>query len=295
MTPKISFQTLRAVARVICGDPALGSTEPISPYRTQRRLTEFFLEDLALERPETVEGTSRLSWTEAWLKAFNGTSQLRRIIEAAVRPVDFVDSDFDIAATVKHLNGLLNHDNLKLVKSGDRYILSSSSGVQLPDPTEAEIDILSDTYIQELAAKCDMRMADCDFEGAITVARTMLEAVLGELEECITGTRADYKGNMPKQFKAVSKLLRMDDERPDLDDRFKDVIRGLVMVANGLAPLRNKMSDGHARQRKPAPHHARVVVNAAKTVATFLIESYVYQIEKGLLPTSETSSQGDLT
>ena len=74
----------------------------------------------------------------------------------------------------------------------------------------------------------------------------------------------------------------MDDQRPDLDDRFKDVIRGLVMIANGLAPLRNKMSDGHARERKPAPHHARVVVNAAKTVSAFLVESYRYQKEKGV-------------
>jgi hypothetical protein len=56
------------------------------------------------------------------------------------------------------------------------------------------------------------------------------------------------------------------------------------MIANGLAPLRNKMSDGHARESKPAAHHARVVVNAAKTVSAFLVESYSYQIGKGLIP-----------
>jgi len=55
------------------------------------------------------------------------------------------------------------------------------------------------------------------------------------------------------------------------------------MIANGLAPLRNKMSAGHARERKPAAHHARVVVNAAKTVSAFLVESYSYQIGKGLI------------
>jgi hypothetical protein len=61
------------------------------------------------------------------------------------------------------------------------------------------------------------------------------------------------------------------------------MIKGLILVINGLAPLRNKMSDGHARSRKPAPHHARFAVNAAKTVAYFLVESYAYQLEKGLI------------
>jgi hypothetical protein len=76
---------------------------------------------------------------------------------------------------------------------------------------------------------------------------------------------------------AVAKLLRIDAARPDLDDRFKDVVRGLVSVVSGLAPLRNRISDGPARVRKPAPHHARFVVNASKTAALFLVESFKYQ------------------
>jgi hypothetical protein len=60
-------------------------------------------------------------------------------------------------------------------------------------------------------------------------------------------------------------------------------------VVNGLAPIRNKMSDGHARERKPEAHHARVIVNAAKTVATFLVESYLAQRERGLLSASSKS------
>ena len=164
--------------------------------------------------------------------------------------------------------------------------------VALPVPPNTT-DILSDEYVRELSDKCDSRLSSGDFDGAVTSARTLLEAILGELEVRLAGAKADYKGDLQKQFKQATKLLRMDNERSDLDDRFRDVIRGLIMVANGLAPLRNKMSDGHARQRKPAPHHARVVVNAAKTVSMFLVESFIYQREKGLLsqspPTSETA------
>ncbi|MCK9487480.1 MAG: abortive infection family protein [Dehalococcoidia bacterium] len=170
----------------------------------------------------------------------------------------------------------------------------ASGAVALPDPAHAT-DVLSDDYVRELADKCEARLASGDLDGAVTVARTLLEAVLSELEVRLTGAKEEHKGNLPKQFKQVTKLLRMDEQRSDLDARFKDVIRGLVMVANGLAPLRNSMSDGHARERKPAPHHAQVVVNAAKTVSAFLVESYNYQIGTGQLqdmtvPASKTSA-----
>lgn len=141
-------------------------------------------------------------------------------------------------------------------------------------------------YVHELESKIDQRLAAADLEGAIAAARTTLEAVLVELEKHLAGTPRDHKGDLPKQFKAVAKQLRIDDERADLDDNFKQVARGLVQVVNGLAPIRNKISDGHARERKPEVHHARVIVNAAKTVATFLVESYLVQRERGLLSSS---------
>ena len=151
-------------------------------------------------------------------------------------------------------------------------------------PVTRGIDVLSLAYVHELETKTDQRLAAADLEGAITTARTMLEAVLLELERQLTTAPGDHKGDLQRLFKAVAKQLRIDEERADLDDNFKQVVRGLVQVVNGLAPIRNKMSDGHPRERKPAPHHARVIVNAAKTVAMFLIESYVFQRDKGLLP-----------
>lgn len=146
------------------------------------------------------------------------------------------------------------------------------------------LKVLSLDYVSELDKQTTKRLTDGEFEGAITTARTMLEAVLRELEIELTGAPSDYAGNLPKQYKEVAKRLRIDDERDDLDENFKQVARGLVQVVHGLAPIRNKMSDSHPRERKPAPHHARVVANSAKTVAGFLIESYLFQRERGTLP-----------
>jgi hypothetical protein len=238
---------------------------------------------------------NNLDWDDDWvlsdsrLDLMGGADDaflrfLCEMVHPAVRP----DSK-EAKALVTTFNEHLLVDGWELVEgrpiSGRLTFVArrrASGAVALPDPVHAT-DVLSDEYVRELAGKCDSRLASDDLDGAVTVARTLLEAILSELEIRLAGAKGNYKGDLPKQFKQVTKLLRMDEQRSDLDDRFKDVIRGLVMVANGLAPLRNKMSDGHARERKPAPHHARVVVNAAKTVSAFLVESYTYQIGKGLI------------
>lgn len=278
---RVGHSTIDALVKVITGD-RIDMNRSISPYRTAARLKEFFTEDLALSVPESLQRDSRPKETASWLKHLNGTTDLRRVIEAAVRPADYERSEYRVDAAVAYLNPFLAHDGLRLVRNGRRYALSAADTVvAVPQAV-----ILSTGYVRELTEKADGRLADDDREGAITAARTMLEAVLVELEKQLVGTPGAYKGDLPKQFKAVAKQLRIDDERADLDDNFKQVARGLVQVVNGLAPIRNKMSDGHARERKPEVHHARVIVNAAKTVATFLVESYLVQRERGLLSAS---------
>ncbi len=277
---RLGAGTIKGTARIIAGD-WVGPEESLSPYRTHALLDEFFLEDLGLTASPPIEG-SRASKTEGWLKAFNGKPEMRKILEAAVRRTDFIGTDFSADAAVAHLNQYLVHDSLSLVPYGQKFVLRSTQGVELPAASAAG-DILTDAYVREQVEKCDAKLAHGDLDGAITNARTLLEAVLAELEARLSGTKGDYKGELPRQYKSVTKLLRLDDERTDLDDRFKDVVRGLVQTVNGLASLQNKISDRHARTRKPAPHHARVVVNAAKTVAVFLVESFAAQTAAGLL------------
>ncbi|MEO0559664.1 MAG: abortive infection family protein [Bacteroidota bacterium] len=276
LQPRLSFKTMEVVAAIICGNPAVGQEEPLSPYRTQSQLSEFFREDLGISPPPGLGGSSRATEAKSWLKSVNETHDLARIVEAAVRPGDYQGTEYEVRAVVDYLNEYLKHDRLRLVESGNRWALMSGRIVSLPSATTSR-DILSDEYLLEMESKCDSRLAQGDLEGAVTAARTLLEVTLKEIESRITGQSGNYKGDLPKQFKAVSKLLKMDADRPDLDARFKDVVRGLVMLVGGLAPLRNRISDGHARTKAPAPHHARVVVNAAKTVAGFLLESFQFQ------------------
>jgi hypothetical protein len=270
---------------LVCGDIKADGTSTV-PYRRLQDIDDFFVKDLGLAGSPPF-GASRGVTARAWLQEFNGKPEISRIIEALVRPVYFTDPSSDLAQTVTALNLVLKAEGLRLSSAPGGYTLVGAADIALPPA--GSTDVLSSQYVRELADKCETKLSSGDFDGAITNARTLLEEVLHALEIALAGSRGDYSGDLPKQFKAVAKLLRMDDERPDLDQRFKDVVRGLTATVNGLASLRNKMSDGHARERKPAPHHARLVVNAAKTVALFLVESYRAQRERGLIPTGPSS------
>ena len=67
----------------------------------------------------------------------------------------------------------------------------------------------------------------------------------------------------------------------DISDTLKQILSGLTGIVNGLSGLRNLMSDSHARSYKPDKHHAKLAVNAAKTLADFLFETKEYQVQKG--------------
>lgn len=212
---------------------------------------------------------------------------LARVCVAVVDPSEFEGPDAprheDAAA---HLNSFLASQRVKLVFNGVNYDFRETVASDVDFSADVLTMIEGDSpYVEEQVRKCGVKLAAKDYDGAITNARTLIEAVLVELEGELIATRNDYRGDLSAQYKAVSKRLGMDDQRAGLDAGFKDVIRGLVMIVNGITPIRNKMSDAHARKAIPAPHHARVVVNAAKTVATFLIESYDMQRRRGSLKT----------
>lgn len=257
--PEVTERELRAVEDVF----AMGGGYVLD--FTNRTFSEFF-DDLRIEIGQEAAEVSKAKRLRAFLKSSDAAS-VARVLEALLdrRGTRDGDSASTNIVTVKNLIARLR-----------------KTQVAMP-PMAREADVLSLAYVHELERKIDHRLSAGDLEGAITVARTMLEAVLVELEKQLAGKPGDYKGDLPRQFKAVARQLRIDDERADLDDNFKQVARGLVQVAHGLAPIRNKMSDGHARERKPEAHHARVVVNAAKTVAIFLVESYLVQRERGLI------------
>jgi Abortive infection C-terminus len=115
-----------------------------------------------------------------------------------------------------------------------------------------------------------------DPEGAITVARTLLETVCKRILDEIPLAYSD-KEDLPKLYSMAAKALNL---APDqhTEEPIKAILGGAMNLVNGIGTLRNRLSDSHGRGGKPvkpSPRHASLAVNTAGAIATFLVESYL--------------------
>jgi len=224
------------------------------------RTFDMFFADLGLAVDDTSNGGSKANRLRTFLRT-QPAGQVGRVLTELLKYRGTQNGDDAFAALPKY-----------------EAAISRLAGIKIPlAPGDADATVVTLGYVQELEQKAEKRLAEDDPDGAITIARTLLESVLAELELKITGARGEYAGDLPKQYKAVAKLLRIDDKDDQVDESFKQIARGLTQIVNGVAAIRNAASDSHARQVQPKIRHARVAVNSAKTVASFLIEVYLAQ------------------
>jgi len=274
-TKKLALRTIKALREIVTGD------KPMSPYRSGPMLVSLFNE-YGFNDTYCQGFPSRWSYVEEKLTAMNGTDSLFAIIEQVLDPREFLDcpkvSDPDEA--IKHLNARLNYDGFEVVIDRGRAKLRDLEGatVEFKAPF-GDPDHDHHRFIGEQVEKAEKKILDGDYDGAITNARSLIEGVLRDIE---TGGDPDaacenHEGDLIHQYKKVQKTLNLDPSRPDIDGTLKQVLSGLTSIVSGLAGLRNKMSDAHARSYKPSKHHAVLVVNAAKTVASFLYETAEHQ------------------
>lgn len=118
-----------------------------------------------------------------------------------------------------------------------------------------------------------------DPEGAITVARTLLETVTKRiLDE--TGEAYADNDDLPKLYAKAAKALNLAPNQ-HTQEPIKAILGGAMNLVNGIGTLRNRLSDSHGRGGKlpvkPSPRHASLAVNTAGAVATFLVETFLEQ------------------
>lgn len=131
-------------------------------------------------------------------------------------------------------------------------------------------------YIQEQVRKCNSKIAEKDYEGAITNSRTLIESICLYIFENIKG-QYDYKGNLLKLYKDVSQLLNMTPANYP-DGNLKQILSGVFSIINGISSLRNDFSDAHGSSPNKTyridARHAVLTVNLSKTIAEYLYLSY---------------------
>lgn len=144
-------------------------------------------------------------------------------------------------------------------------------------------DVVSDALetfdaagVHAIWAKALSRRND-DPEGAITVARTLLETVCKRiLDE--TGASYSDKDDLPKLYAQAAKALNLAPDQHS-QEPIKAILGGAMNLVNGIGTLRNRLSDAHGRGGplpvKPSPRHASLAVNTAGAIATFMVETHL--------------------
>jgi len=270
----VSARTLKAIREIITGD--IGK----SPYRSGQRLVSLFNE-YGFNDAYRQGFPSRWKYTEDRLRELNGTSSLDALICEVLDPREFMESDFNVEDACEYINKYINYENFEIVINRGKAKLRSTDGVIV----NSELSFTRTGkdrhfFIDEQINKSETKIADGDYDGAITNARSLLEATLLELEKELDNDPPKYSGNLPQLYKRTQRLLNLDPSRSDIDGNLKQVLSGFFSVIHGISGLSNSMGDRHARSYKPAKHHATLAVNAAKTLANFLFETHQYQSRK---------------
>ncbi len=273
---KISERSVSALAKIVTGD------SQISPYKSGPVLVRLFNEFGAHD----VYGQgfpSRWCYAEEKLRSINGTEHLPALIRSILDPREWLEFEKPAEEAVTYLNDYLKFDGFEITRDGDFFTVRDITGgaVAFDYPSRASREV-NQLFIDEQTKKCDRKLSEKDFDGAITNARSLLEAVLSEVEhELSSQSPPPYDGDLVQLYKRVQKLMNLEPSRSDISGPLKQVLGGLASIVSGLAGLRNKMGDAHVRSYQPARRHAVLVVNAAKTLAAFVVETKEFNVTRG--------------
>ena len=227
---------------------------------------------------------SRATFAKEKVAELNGKPKLKDAVREMLDPRLWLEvTNGTVEACAEQINEILRYDGYEVVRDGNFYKVRELAGAVIEvEHRFEESEELSELVIEEQIQKCREKVEVGDYSGAITNARSLIEAVCVKIEADLDPDNAQGNdGDLAKLFNRVRKLLNLDPSRQDISDSLKQVLAGLSNIINGLAAMRNKMSDAHGVAYKPSRHHAKLAVNSAKTLADFLFDTMSYQIEKG--------------
>lgn len=268
---KISEHTVSALGSIITGDGNL------SPYRSGPQLISFFGQFGS--KDEYGDGfPSRWYYAECKLREYNDSESMKEIVLSAVDPRPYLSSEHQCEAAIEHLNQFLVYDGFRVQQVGRNLNVINLDehqiDVQLPYGEPAEVTHM---FIGEQISKCKSKLSAEDFDGAITNARSLVEAVLVSIEREFDVDAPDYDGNLPKLYRRVQRHLNLVPGQEGLSDNLRQILSGLTSLVSGLSSLRNRMGDSHVTQYKAGEHHARLAVNSAMTFCDFIYRTKEYQ------------------
>lgn len=175
-----------------------------------------------------------------------------------------------VDVVIKQINGALYFGGNELVVVGNTFAIQKiGETVAVAATTLKQIDR---AYIASLSDRALKDVAEGNYDSAITKSRTLLEEVFCYAIEK-KGEAPSESGEIGKLYNQVKQLYNMHQSK-DMDKRINGLLSGLEKILSAISEMRNKSSDSHgvgAKRISISAHHARLFVNAATTMADFVL------------------------
>ena len=220
---------------------------------------------------------SRWNYAQSRLIDLNNRGEIEKFIKFYLHPERILEESDEklISETIEIVNKYLLHDGFRVILKETNIEIEKLDGSIVESK---EIKKINNDFILEHIEKCENKIKNKDFSGAITSSRSLLESILKYLYKEIFKEEAGNK-KLPDLYSEVVKKLKIHNTS-EIDDGLKKIAGGLNASVIGISEVRNRSSDSHGGinlKYKVEEHHALLVVNATKTITQFLFQSYKKQ------------------
>lgn len=225
---KISNKVTEPLGKLIAGDT--GS----APYLSGPKLVGFYNE-CGFDDIYGEGFPSRWRYSTDKIIASNGTPRLKKILEDFIDPRRFNGDEKLVDTVASEINQLIKYDGFALIKNGDIYKVANTNGSFI----EAEVvSAIGHEFVKEQIRKCQQKIASEDFNGAITNARTLCEAVFIHIIEAAEGVDVKNDGNIMNLWSRVKKALKIDLNKDEVPDFIFQILSGLSKATIKLFKLK---------------------------------------------------------
>ncbi|MXP09618.1 abortive infection family protein [Pseudoblastomonas halimionae] len=289
MNGRFSPYVIKALVDVISGGAGNDMAPPIGVYRSGPKIEHFFLDcgfDMRIGSQSRIPAT--IDALRQMAAGPDGDELVKRAILKVCDPREYLSEPEKAAAVREHLNRALEADGLAVTVVGGKAHLTGrqGSGV-IVEPFISKVAVLDFDTVQVEVARAIENAAE-DPEDCVTAACSLVEAVcrsiLTEMSLPLPA-RKDIDGLL----KAVQEPLGLSPGRtdlpPEIEQDVRQVLGGLTSTLKGVGALRTHGGDAHGREkgfRRMDARIARLALNAASTIALFLIETWERKENRGL-------------
>lgn len=281
MSGRFSPYVIGALVDVVTGGSGSDPTPPIGIYRSGPKLEQFFL-DCGLDL--RIGSLSRVPATTALLRQAaaqsDGDERIKRVILRVCDPREYLAEPEKAAAVREHLNQALEPDGVAVtIVGGKAHLVARQTAGGIIEPFISKVATLDFDTVQTEIARAVPNLKT-DPEDAVTAACSLVEAVCRSI---LIELRLPLppKKDIDGLLKAVQEPLGLSPGRtdlpPDIEQDVRQVLGGLTSVAKGIGALRTHGGDAHGREkgfRRIDPRIAQLAINAASSLALFLIETW---------------------